>query len=145
MYDPSLSVFDFKVRFLNDIAQPALNNGTTITVLSEDVEFNGVPDLQEMVGVSGLAASNVTSMYGNNSMGSDAPSYVNTSSINLVWDSINSFSSYPQNVVDATGVSHTLTEEQANRAGTYNIYMFIASGTDNPSSEFPGVSSTEGT
>jgi len=75
----------------------------------------------------------------------DNPSYVNTSSLNLVWDSINSFSSYPQDVVDATGVTHTLTEEQANRAGTYNIYMFIASEQDNPSSEFPGISSSEGT
>ena len=53
------STYDFKAFFFNPSSEPALNSSNeTITANDTSITFNGIPDLDEYIGVTGVTVSN---------------------------------------------------------------------------------------
>jgi hypothetical protein len=50
--------YDFKAIFFNPSGDPARNNAVEVEIFETNVDFNGVPDLDEYIGVSAVDVLN---------------------------------------------------------------------------------------
>lgn len=129
------STYDFKVFFFNPSSEPALNSSNdTITADDTSITFNGIPDLDEYIGVTGVEVSN------SNAAGTKVP----TNEIIVTWDDMSNESAGTYE--DASGSSVTVSENQLKNISSYIVYMYVSAGTSPPSNgeNYPNKTETNG-
>lgn len=129
------STYDFKAFFFNPSSEPALNSSNeTITANDTSITFNGIPDLDEYIGVTGVTVSN------SNAAGTKVP----TNEIIVTWDDM---SDKPAGTyLDAAGSSVSVTGNQLRNISSYIVYMYVSSGSSPPSNSenYPNKTETNG-
>ncbi len=127
--------YDFKAIFFNPGGDPAKNNAVEVEVHETSVVFNGVPDLDEYIGVTDVDVLNT------NLAGTAVP----TNEIVASWPDMREKPA--GNYISAEGSSAAVTKAQFETLTSYVIYMFVSSSTIGPSGgeNYPNKVETNGT
>lgn len=129
--------YDFKILFLNPIGLLSKYENEILQIEKFDVELNGIPDISEYIGVSGLEIKNEKLRVGNVvTLASD--------SVVISWEDPRDT---PEgNFVNAAGNSVKITRKQLDNWTKFVVFMFVSNGVLPPSGgkNYPVKNETNG-
>lgn len=131
-------IYDFKTRFFNPIGEVSNFDNMVLEVFDHGVELDGIADLVEYIGVSGLVVKNGNFRYNSNVM------TIPTNEVVLTWGSPNN---YVEGIYHtAAGVESFVTEKQLNSWTNFVIFMYVATTNLAPSEDkyYPIKTETNG-
>ena len=127
--------YDFRASYLNGEGVPAKVSSTVVYSIDSNVNFNGIPDLNEIIGVTEVTVQNANAN----------KDRLASNSIIFEWKHPNLVGA--GTYYDAAGSPVSVTEAQIRNITTFSVYMFISDSGEEPSGgeQYPIKTETKGT